>query len=286
MPPPPAPPAPPVATAAPPPAPEPPPPPPSPTGAEVGEGQEHREHHHAGVMGLVVMSLNDLDLTADQKDKVEKIKAELVTKMEPAKAAGKDVANVLADGVAAGKIDRTKADAAIGKLVTQVQATHEASLASLNDLHEALTSAQRAKLIDLVTEHWEKWKAAHGKDEADDKEHHPGFLLALVREVGLTQDQADKIKASFKDNMKKSPQDHAHKEVQDHLTAFGTAFKADKFDAKKLGAGGKLAAAHMAKWGATRRERVLEVAAPILTPDQRTKLAGIIRDHADKPAAG
>ncbi len=106
-------------------------------------------------------------------------------------------------------------------------------------------------------------------------------MLALVRDLGLTQAQADKIKAGFKDKMKASPQDHAHKEVQDHLTAFGTAFKADTFDAKKL-AGGKAADGHIAKWGATRRARFLEVAAPVLTPDQRTKLAQQIRDRAAK----
>jgi Spy/CpxP family protein refolding chaperone len=106
-------------------------------------------------------------------------------------------------------------------------------------------------------------------------------MLAMVRELGLTQDQADKIKASFKDKMKAAPQDHTHKEVQDHLTAFGTAFKADTFDAKKL-TGAKAANGHMAKWGATRRARFLEAAAPILTPEQRTKLAQTIRDHAAK----
>jgi Spy/CpxP family protein refolding chaperone len=284
-PPPPPPPVTPMASASPPPtAAAEPPPPPNPTGAEVGEGEEHREHHHAGVFGLIVMSLKDLDLSADQKDKVEKVKTDLMTKMEPAKAAGKDLANTLADGVAAGKVDRAKTDAAIGKLVTQVTTTHDASLTALNDLHEALTPPQRAKLVDEVQGHWEKWKEAHGKDEADDKQHHDGYLLGLVRELGLSQDQADKIKASFKDGMKKAPQEHAHKEVQDHLTAFGTAFKADKFDAKKLGPSGKAAAGHIAKWGATRRARFLEAAAPILTPDQRTKLAQIIRDHADKPA--
>jgi Spy/CpxP family protein refolding chaperone len=274
----------PTASAAPPPvaAPEP-PPPPNPTGAETSEGEEHREHHHGGVFGLIVMSLKDLDLSADQKDKVEKIRADLVTKAEPAKAAGKDLANTLADGVAAGKVDRAKTDASIGKLVTQVTTTHDASLTALNDLHAVLTPAQRAKLVDEVQGHWENWKEAHGKDEADDKQHHDGYMLGLVRELGLSQDQADKIKAAFKDKMKAAPQDHAHKEVQDHLKAFGTAFKADTFDAKKL-TGAKAAAGHMAKWGATRRARFLEAAAPILTADQRTKLAQTIRDHADKPA--
>jgi Spy/CpxP family protein refolding chaperone len=256
-------------------------PPPNAQGAEMGEGQAHREQHHGGVQSLIVMSLKDLDLSADQQAAVEKTRTDLLASMEPARVAEKDFANTLADGVAAGKVDRAKVDAAIGKLVTQVQGAHDASLAALNQLHATLTSAQRAKLVDELQEHWEKWKEAQGKDEADDKQHHAGHLLALVRDLGLTQEQADKIKAGFHDKMKVAPQDHAHKEVQDHLAAFATAFKADTFDAKKV-AGGKAADGHIAKWGATRRARFLEVAAPVLTPDQRTKLAQQIRDHAAK----
>jgi Spy/CpxP family protein refolding chaperone len=265
-------------------APAPPPPPPNPQGAEMAEGADHREQHHGGVLSLIVMTLKDLDLTADQQAAVDKIKVDLLASMEPARTAEKDFASTLADGVAAGKVDRAKVDASIGKLVTQVQGVHDASLTAMNQLHAALTPAQRAKLVDELHAHWEKWKEAQGKDEADDKQHHAGHMLAMVRELGLTQDQADKIKASFKDKMKAAPQDHAHKEVQDHLTAFGTAFKADTFDAKKL-TGAKAANGHMAKWGATRRARFLEAAAPILTPEQRTKLAQTIRDHAAKSDA-
>jgi Spy/CpxP family protein refolding chaperone len=242
---------------------------------------QHRERHHGGVQGLIVMSLKDLDLTADQQTAVEKIKTDLMASMEPARAAEKDFANTLADGVAAGKLDKSKDDAAINKLVAAVQNANAASATALNSLHAALTPPQRAKLVDELQDHWEKWKAAQGKDEADEKEHRNGHMLALVRDLSLTQDQADKIKAAFKDKMKAAPQDHTHKEVQDHLAAFGTAFKADTFDAKKV-AGGKAADGHIAKWGATRRARFLEVAAPILTPDQRTKLAQQIRDRAAK----
>ncbi len=256
-------------------------PPPNPQGVEVAEGQEHREHHHGGVISLIVLTLRDLDLSADQQAAVEKIRTNLLASMEPARTAEKDFANTLADGVAAGKVDRAKADAAIGKLVTQVQGVRDASLTALNQLHAALSAQQRAKLVDELHGHWEKWKEAQGRDEVDDKQHHSGHMLALVRELGLTQEQAEKIKASFHDKMKAAPQDHAHKEVQDHLTAFAAAFKADTFDAKKV-AGGKAADGHIAKWGATRRARFLEAAAPLLTPDQRTKLAQTIRDHAAK----
>jgi Spy/CpxP family protein refolding chaperone len=254
---------------------------PGPGGGELAEGDEHRDHHHGGVLGLIALSIKDLDLSADQKAQVEKIRADLVAKMEPARATGKDLATLLADGVAAGKVDPPKVDAAVAKLVTQVQGLHEASLASLNELHKALTTPQRAALVENVQAHWEKWKEAHGRDEQDDHQHRPGYLAELVKDVGLTQEQAEKIKAGFHDHMKKSPQEHAHKEVQDHLLAFATAFKSDSFDAKKL-AGAKAANAHLARWGATRRAAFLEAAAPVLTPDQRTKLAQMIRDRADR----
>jgi Spy/CpxP family protein refolding chaperone len=250
-------------------------------GAELAEGDEHRGQHHGGVLALITMSIKDLDLTAEQRTAVDKIRADLVSKMEPARAAGKDLALLLADGVSAGAIDRSKADAAINKLVTQVQGLQEPSLTALNQLHAALSAPQRAALVEAVQSHWEKWKDAHGRDEQDDHQHRSGHLLALVKQLGLTKDEAEKIKANFHDRMKGSPQDQAHKEVQDHIQAFVTSFKSDTFNAKTL-AGGKAANGHMARWGATRMARFLEAAAPVLTPDQRTKLAQMIRDRASK----
>jgi Spy/CpxP family protein refolding chaperone len=248
-------------------------------GAELAEGEEHREHHHGGVMMLVAMSLKELDLSPDQRATIEKIRTDLLGKMEPARAAGKDLSNTLADGVAAGAVDRAKADAAIEKLAAQAQGVHDATLDALNQLHAALNAQQRGALIDAIQAHWEKWKEAQGKDEQDDKQHHSGHLLALAKELGLSRDQAEKIKANFRDQMKSNPQDHQHKEVQEHMQAFGAAFKGDAFDAKAVKTGAA-AGAHMARWGATRMARFLEAAAPVLTPEQRTRLAQSIRDSA------
>ncbi len=230
---------------------------------------------------LIAMSLRDLDLSGEQRTSVDKIRSDLVAKMEPARSAGKELANTLADGVASGSVNRSKAEAAINKLVAQMQTVHDASLAALDQLHAALTAPQRAALVDGVQAHWEKWKEAHGRDEQQDKQHRAGYLLALVRDLSLSQDQAEKIKAKFHDEMKATPQDHQHKEVQDHLQAFATAFKSEKFSAKSLSKA-KAANVHMARWGATRRERFLEAAVPVLTADQRTKLAAEIRDDANR----
>jgi Spy/CpxP family protein refolding chaperone len=253
-------------------------PPANPGSPEQAEGDEHRERHHGGVLGLIAMSLADLELTPEQHTSIDKIRDDFVSKAGPAHAAGQDLATTLADGVAAGAVDRAKADAAIGKLVTQVQALHDAGTAALDDLHAALTPPQRAALVADVQSHWDKWKEAQGQDEKADGQHHPGHLLALVRKLGLSQEQAEKIKASFHDKMKATPQDTQHKDVDDYLKAFGTAFKADTFHAKTL-TKGKAAATHMARWGATRMERFLEAATPILTPDQRTKLAEMLKHH-------
>jgi Spy/CpxP family protein refolding chaperone len=234
--------------------------------------------HHGGVGMLIGLSLHDLDLSADQKATVEKIHTDMQPKMAPLKAAARDLNTLLADGVAAGAVDKAKVDKAIDKLVAQMKTMQAASAEALGKLHAVLTPPQRAALVDKVGENWEKWKAAHGQDEKEEKEHKSGHLLGLVRDLNLSQDEAQKIKAAFQAKMKAAPQDHEHKEVQEHLQKFGTAFKADKFDPKTVSS--EKADMHMAKWGAARRAAFLEAAAPILTPDQRTKLADKIRSEA------
>jgi Spy/CpxP family protein refolding chaperone len=230
---------------------------------------------------LIAMSIRDLDLTADQKTAVEKVRSDLIEKMAPVRAADRELATILADGVAAGSVDKAKADKAVDKVVAQAQKVREATGDALSRLHAALTPAQRAELIDKLQAHFEKWKAAHGQDESEDKEHRSGHLLALVRDLSLTQDEAQKIKTAFRAQMKAGkPQDHEHKEVRDHFKAFETAFKSDKFDPK--GASSASADKHMARFSASRRAAFLEVAAPILTADQRTKLAQMIRPPAEE----
>ncbi len=70
------------------------------------------------------------------------------------------------------------------------------------------------------------------------------------------------------------------KEGEAHLKAFGKAFTSDVFDAKTITTGA-IANVHMATWGLTRTARFYEAAAPVLTPDQRTKLADALRHHAN-----
>ncbi len=80
--------------------------------------------------------------------------------MAPAREAEKSLLLTLADGIAAGTMDKVKVDAAIATLTTAADAAHEASVDTLNQLHAILSPAERAALVDKVQAHWEVWRQA------------------------------------------------------------------------------------------------------------------------------
>jgi Spy/CpxP family protein refolding chaperone len=240
----------------------------------------HRHHHHGGFAMFIAMSLDSLGTTPDQDAAIVKIRDDIHAKLLPAHDAEKNVLSILADGVAAGRVDKAKVDTAIEKLSTASAAIHDAVADSLNQLHGILTAQQRIALVDKVEAHFNVWHHANTDEESTTKEGHPGHLAKLAKEVGLTPDQEEKIRATFKSSIGKAKEHYDRGEGDAHLKAFSAAFEADTFDAKTLTTGGP-ANAHIAAWGATRTAHFYEAVAPVLTPDQRTKVADIIRHHAN-----
>jgi Spy/CpxP family protein refolding chaperone len=246
-----------------------------------------RHHHHGGVAMFLAMSLDTLGTTPDQHEAIEKIQTNLRTKLEPARDAERKVMGLLADGAAAGKIDQPKVDAAIARLGTASAGVHPAVVDALNQLHSVLNPAQRSALVDKVEADWEVWKEANAPvgDAAEKPEH--ARLDTLTRELSLSPEQVDKIKTRLKGEKPMGPKFDPEK-VTAHLTALGNAFEADNFDAKALGPGEGVSG-HMATWATTGMAHFYEAVAPVLTPDQRTKLAERIREHAthkEAPEAG
>ena len=261
---------------------------PSPTDddeAADGVRDQHRHHHHGGVTMFVAMSLDTLGVAPEQRAQVEKIQTDLYSRLAPARAAEHAVIATLADGVAAGAVDAPKVDAAVAQLTTAASSVSSASADALNQLHAVLTHPQRAALVDKVEAHWEVWRHVNA-DEQPGARDRGGRLAKLAEEIGLTADQVDKIGASLSQSGDAAPFDP--KEVEAQLHAFGAAFASDTFDAHALGAGGgaaDAASSHVAKSGASRMARFYEVAAPVLTPEQRTKVAEQLRDHLTEPQA-
>jgi Spy/CpxP family protein refolding chaperone len=241
--------------------------------------EHHRHHHHGGVTMFIAMTLDSLGVSPEQAAAVEKIQGDLFAKMEPAHVAEQNMLNVLADGIAGGKIDTAKVDAAIDAVKTASTGVHEAVADSLNQLHAVLTPEQRAALVDKVEAHWEVWKKANGQDEKAGDAAHPGHLDRLAKDLNLAPDQVEKIRATFADKVKSHPQKFDPAQVEAHIQEFGTAFKAAAFDAKTLQRG-PFVHQHLAVWGARRTAHFYEAIDPLLTPEQRTKLSAEIKEHA------
>jgi Spy/CpxP family protein refolding chaperone len=237
----------------------------------------HRHHHHGGMFSFISMAIDTLGLDATKKAAVEKIQKDLHAKMAPARDAEHDLLSTIADGVAAGKIDTAKVDAAVAKVGTASAGIHTATADAMTQLHDALSPVERQTLVDKVKAHWEVWHKVNVEDKAGSKEKGT-HLAKLTETLSLTPDQVDKISKALAADVPAKP-DNDPKAAEDHINAFATAFVADKFDPKALATPATAAAGHMARHGGARMARFYEAVVPVLTPEQRTKLAAHIKER-------
>lgn len=257
--------------------------------AQVGAGEDaddstadlaehHRHHHHGGFAMFIAMSLNSLNVTPEQAAAITKIRTDMHAAMAPAHDAEKAVLLALADGMASNEIDQPRVDAAIAQLKTASARVDDAVAGSLGALHATLTPPQRAALADKVEAHFEVWHHTNTPDEAAMRDAHGGHLGKLAKELALSPQQVETIRASFTSSMSGVPHfDRA--ETDARIKAFGAAFAGDTFDPKAHSTGSPNA--HMAAWGITRTVHFYEAVLPVLTPEQRAKLADDIRRHAN-----
>ncbi len=234
----------------------------------------HRHHHHGGVAMFIHMAIDTLGVPPEKKAQLDKIQSDLFAAMAPARDASRNVLSTLADGISAGTIDKAKVDAAVAKEQTAAAQVHAASADALNALHTALSPEERLALIDKVKAHAAVWKKVNTEEDVASKEKGT-HLARLIDMLALTPDQADKISAALKLNAPPKPDSSA---LDSHLTALETAFVADPFDAKTL-ATGNAANGHVAKHGTARMVRFYETVTPLLTADQRTKLADHLKQR-------
>ncbi len=236
----------------------------------------YRHRNHGGVIRLISVALQEVDLTPDQKVKLEMLRTALIAQIEPERAAGRELSDTLADGVAAGAVDRAKAEVAEAKLGEAAAQLRGAMTDGLDRLHAILTPPQRAALIAKMQVLWANWK-----DEwATATPELPTSDMAILTEkLGLSPDQVSRIQARFSSAMQGVVAEYGPRDVAARAQAFGAAFAADGFDARASEPHG---VAPPTGFGGTRMTRFFEAFAPELTPAQRTTLAQAIRDHANR----
>lgn len=234
----------------------------------------HRHHHHGGLAMFIHMAIDTLGVAPEKKAQLEKIQGDLFVAMAPARDASRALLQTLADGVAAGNIDKAKVDAAVAKENAAAAQVHTATADALNALHAALSPAERQALVDKVQAHTAVWKKVNADEDPSSKDK-GGHLAKLTESLSLTPDEADKISAALKQNAPPKPDMTA---IDAHMKAFETAFVADTFDAKTLATANPANGA-IAKNGSARMVRFYTIVTPLITPDQRTKLADHLRQR-------
>jgi Spy/CpxP family protein refolding chaperone len=245
--------------------------------AAASVGEFHQVHHRGGFASFIALSLDTLGPDDTRRPQVEKIQSDLTARLAPVRDAEKTFIQALADGVAAGNVDPAKVDAAIAPLAAASAGALDAITDALNQLHALLSPEERSALVDKVQSHWAVWREVNS-DAAPGGREPGGRLARLTEDLALSPDQVDKISAAARAANGGSTPTFDPKEMEGHLQTFAKAFASDSFDAKSIIAA-RDANGRVVGQGATRMARFIEAATPILTPDQRAKLAGNLRDH-------
>jgi Spy/CpxP family protein refolding chaperone len=239
--------------------------------------RDHHPHHPGGIATFVARSLDSLNTTPAQTHAIAAIRIAMDVELLPTQDAERAVLLVLAEGAAAGDIDREKVDAAIGKVTTAAAGSHAAVTESLSQLHAILTPAQRAGLVDKIDAAFVAWRGVKSADASADA--HGSRLGTLTQELVLSSDQVAQIRANLQAWRGQEIVRFDRAATEDYLDVFDEVFAADVFDAKTLDTG-DAANVNMAAWGVARMASFYEAVVPTLTPNQRIRLADLLRRHA------
>jgi Spy/CpxP family protein refolding chaperone len=237
-----------------------------------------RPPRHGGFAGLVLRSARESATTPEQKASVLKIEQDL-HEAEPPFAPLKDYQEHLADAIKAGQISVAKL-APDFAAIDQVEVDREEKQAeALNAIHAALDAPARTALVGLARTRLTamfRTRPDLAMVDGGDSGEPPWVKHRVVRlggDVGLDAAQKAKVgpiltRASLPPAVLDARKEAARK----HADALLDAFAQDDFDAKKVDLTAE--GAHKPAHEALEHEAVLiGQVLPILTPDQREKLA-------------
>jgi hypothetical protein len=242
--------------------------------------EHHRYHHHGGVTLFIAMSLDTLGVAPEKRAEVRKIQADLHAKLQPALAADQKLVATLADGVERSNLDPVKVDVAVADVVVAAGLVRDASTDALNQLHAALSAAERAALVDKVEAHWAVWQRSNA-EETGGADADEGHLLVLAADLKLSEEQITKTRANIAGSLQ-TVRRVDPKQTPAELKKFGAAFRSEAFEASAFTteSGPNGPDARLAGWGASYLAHFVEAVSPELTAEQRAQLAQRLRAHA------
>lgn len=265
-----------------------------------------------GRLQLVADAFADVPLRPAQRSEIESLlsaASERQAKMAPIH---KDFMSTLADQVERGAIDEAVLQAKVDAGIAAHRPLAAEDRKAAERAHAILDADQRTALVDALEakrhERFGKFVAAAAgaggpPDQAKAPDHGPPGPFAMMKELNLTPEQKAKIFEALKAEMPigaafgghDGPPDAEHARHHDEGDEKGhrgwggkhgggkllEAFKSERFVLDELAPQADMEK-HL-KMGAEHAVRFAKAALPVLTPEQRTTAAKMIRDHADKP---
>ncbi|MFT3838084.1 MAG: hypothetical protein QM723_13950 [Myxococcaceae bacterium] len=235
---------------------------------------EHDRHHqHGGITQFVELALDTLGEEPAKQAKVDQLQDQIHDCLEPVEQQEQALLLQIADGVAAGKVDAKAGDDKVAQLAGSASGIHGCVGGPLNALHATLSAPERIELGNKVRAHWAVWKHLNIDQPLDSRDADSSIAL-MTKELSLQPAQAEKIAAALKGS-RVTKIDKAV--VDGQIDAFAKAFAGTTFDATAVTT---QSTASLSAQGAARQFAFYEAVVPLLTPEQRTTLAGHIREHA------
>lgn len=274
---------------------------------QASEAGKHFAHRSHGAGSLLSLALRDpsINLTDAQRTTIEAAQKTLAPKKsDKPKADHSAQKAALAAAVRAGNVDALVAKPSVKpEAFAQAKAEKNAALSNaLTVLHSTLTKDQRVALVAAAGKRHEKGNVEK-KDGVTGKKHHgkhgkhgkkaEGSKKTAFASLDLTADQKAQIEAKMKANKPAQKTEAEREAMKAKFVAMKKerserlqTFASDQFDVAAFLARPEGAQPKMEK---PARMSKLAIIVPILTPEQREKLAlKIEQGHqakADKPAA-
>lgn len=258
----------------------------------AGTSQQAIATTEPGPLRALGAAFAQVPLSQEQRVKIEGLFKAAETRHAEAwktsAGARKDLLLALAEQVEKGAVDKNALAPKIDAVAAVAKSAREQDQKALLELHATLSPEQRAAFVDALGEPHHMWKKGfghapegeqpttekRGRHDRADRGHHFGHAF---KELNLSDEQKEKLKEAMKASMghDKDGKRAAFAKHREEAKQALESFKSDKFT-------GELMPPHKGGDHIERMVRFAETATPILTPEQRTKAAQMLRERAAK----
>jgi Spy/CpxP family protein refolding chaperone len=234
----------------------------------AGEQEKTATSERGDIVQMVDEALTGVALRPDQTQAFQTLAADVDAKVTAVEQAKRDLLLRLADAIEAGKVDEASMASTMAEFDDAAAKASPVVRKAFEKLHDSLDAEQRKQFV--ANFHDALKKAATAADPKDNVDE--------MSSLKLTDDQKEKIGAIFAED---SP---AIDVARDRARLVLDAFKQDAFSMDDL-----LPAASIKHRADRMIHRVVDVTGRVtelLTPEQRTRAANMIRDKVTGRSAG